>query len=217
MAFLLRVRSLLLTVLLCILLLIAMQDATQALPGLASYYGDELAGNPTASGEPFDPNGLTAAHPYLPFGTLLTVSNNGRSVTVRVNDRGPFVPGRGLDLSLGAAQAIGLTDSGTAVVEVEAAGTPEAKPQVTQSSEPTEPAKPTHTPTWGKRVAFSMIEDSLPGLHRVDAPYGTTSSSKAPLATSLAEGREEQVDPTLYARPAIRGRRRGGELSEGVV
>ena len=216
MAFLLRVRSLLLTVFLCILLLVAMQDATQAEPVLASYYGGELAGNPTASGEAFDPNDLTAAHPYLPFGTLLTVSNNGRSVTVRVNDRGPFVADRGLDLSLGAAQAIGLTDSGPAVVEVEAGGTSGAKPQVTQS-EPAEPAKPTHTPSWGKRVALSMIEDSLPGLHRVDAPYGTTSSSKASLATSLAEGREEQVDPTLYARPAIRGRRSGGEFSEGVV
>src|SRR5919202_3350672 len=127
MAFLLKVRSLLLTVFLCILLLVAMQDATQAQPVLASYYGGELAGNLTASGEAFDPNDLTAAHPSLPLGTLLTVSNNGRSVTVRVNDRGPFAAARGLDLSLGAAQAIGLTDSGPAVVEVEAGGTPEVK------------------------------------------------------------------------------------------
>src|SRR5919199_2297501 len=128
MAFLLKVRSLLLTGLLSILLSEAMQKAAKAEPVLTTYYGEELAGNPTASGEPFNPYDLTAAHPYLPFGTMLTVAYNGRSVTVRVNDRGPFVPGRGLDLSLGAAQIIGLTDSGPAVVEVEAGETPEAKP-----------------------------------------------------------------------------------------
>lgn len=81
----------------------------------ASYYGEEFAGNPTASGEPYDPYGLTAAHPYLPLGTELSVSHEGRSVIVTVNDRNSS----GLDLSLGAAQAIGLTEVGTAVVDAE--------------------------------------------------------------------------------------------------
>ena len=77
---------------------------------VATWYGSELAGNRTASGERFDPNELTAAHRSLPFGTCLRVSNpkTGRSVAVRVNDRGPFTKGVSLDLSHGAARAIGM-------------------------------------------------------------------------------------------------------------
>ena len=76
----------------------------------ATWYGHELAGNRTASGERFNPNGLTAAHRSLPFGTCLRVANpkTGRSVSVRVNDRGPFTKGVSLDLSHGAARAIGM-------------------------------------------------------------------------------------------------------------
>ena len=76
----------------------------------ATLYGHELAGNRTASGERFNPNGLTAAHRSLPFGTCLRVGNpkTGRSVSVRVNDRGPFTKGVSLDLSHGAARAIGM-------------------------------------------------------------------------------------------------------------
>ena len=71
----------------------------------ASWYGDELRDNRTASGEKFNPHGLTAAHRTLPFGTCLVVGNprNGKSVNVRVNDRGPFVKDRVLDLAAGAA------------------------------------------------------------------------------------------------------------------
>ena len=76
----------------------------------ATWYGNELAGNRTANGERFNPNGLTAAHRSLPFGTCLRVSNpkTGKSVKVRVNDRGPFTKGVSLDLSAGAARAIGM-------------------------------------------------------------------------------------------------------------
>ena len=76
----------------------------------ASWYGDELRGNRTASGEKFNPDGLTAAHRTLPFGTCLVVGNprNGKSVNVRVNDRGPFAKDRVLDLAAGAARAIGM-------------------------------------------------------------------------------------------------------------
>ena len=76
----------------------------------ASWYGDELRGNRTASGEKFNPDGLTAAHRTLPFRTCLVVGNprNGKSVNVRVNDRGPFAKDRVLDLAAGAARAIGM-------------------------------------------------------------------------------------------------------------
>ena len=89
--------------------------------GTASYYGRELAGNRTASGERFNPAGFTAAHRTLPLGTKLRVTNvaNGRSVIVRVNDRGPFVGKRLIDVSLGAAQEIQMTRSGTAQVRLE--------------------------------------------------------------------------------------------------
>jgi rare lipoprotein A len=89
--------------------------------GVASFYGHELAGNRTASGERFDPNGLTAAHRSLPLGTKLRVTNlsNGEDVIVRVNDRGPFAKSRLIDLSLGAARDIGMVRTGTARVTVE--------------------------------------------------------------------------------------------------
>jgi rare lipoprotein A len=85
----------------------ATQQEAQAEPVVSSWYGPGFAGNLTASGEVFNPMEYTAAHPYLPFGTLLEVCYVD-CVTVRVNDRGPYVAGRGLDLSQGAAQAVGL-------------------------------------------------------------------------------------------------------------
>lgn len=86
--------------------------------GVASFYSE---GARTASGEKFDPNELTAAHRTLPFGTRLRVTNvtNGRSVTVRVNDRGPFVAGRDVDVSYFAAERLGITERGVAKVKVE--------------------------------------------------------------------------------------------------
>lgn len=86
--------------------------------GVASYYSE---GTETASGERFNPQELTAAHPNLPFGTHLRVTNlaTGRSVVVRVNDRGPFVPGRSVDVSYSAAQQLGFLDNGTAKVKME--------------------------------------------------------------------------------------------------
>ncbi len=88
--------------------------------GQASYYSQEFSGRRTASGEKFNPGGLTAAHRTARFGSLIKVTHlgNGREVTVRVNDRGPFVKGRIIDLSYGAAQKIGLHRSGTARVSL---------------------------------------------------------------------------------------------------
>lgn len=84
---------------------------------VASFYGNE-SGSRTASGERFIPGGMTAAHRSLPFGTRLRVCLNG-CVVVRINDRGPFIRGRTLDLSSGAARVIGLHHSGVASVSME--------------------------------------------------------------------------------------------------
>lgn len=88
--------------------------------GMASYYGNELAGNRTASGERFNPSQLTAAHRSLPFGSRVRVTNtaNGDSVIVRINDRGPFAHGRVIDVSHAAAREIGMHRSGTARVKL---------------------------------------------------------------------------------------------------
>jgi rare lipoprotein A len=91
--------------------------------GMASYYGSE-SGTRTASGARFNPGGMTAAHRSLPFGTKVRVTNkrNGRSVVVTINDRGPFIRGRIIDLSTGAAGIIGMRSSGVAPVSVEVLG-----------------------------------------------------------------------------------------------
>jgi len=86
--------------------------------GMASYYGNE-SGSRTASGARFNQNAMTCAHRSLPFGTKLRVSHRGQSVVVTVNDRGPFIRGRVLDLSTGAARAIGLTGAGVGKVIAE--------------------------------------------------------------------------------------------------
>jgi rare lipoprotein A len=86
--------------------------------GVASFYGNE-SGSKTASGQRFNQSAMTAAHRSLPFGTKLRVTHRGQSVVVTINDRGPFIKGRVLDLSTGAARAIGLTSSGVGHVTAE--------------------------------------------------------------------------------------------------
>ena len=89
--------------------------------GRASYYSSQLHGRRTASGEIYDQTRLTAAHPTLPFGTLVCVTNrqNQRSVMVEITDRGPYSGGRVIDLSLRAAKEIGMTKAGTVRVKIE--------------------------------------------------------------------------------------------------
>jgi peptidoglycan lytic transglycosylase len=88
--------------------------------GEASYYGEQFQGKPTASGEPFDQDDMTAAHPELPLGSEVTVTDPSTGKQVEVNDRGPFVDGRSIDLSKGAAEELGITEEGVAKVEIEA-------------------------------------------------------------------------------------------------
>ena len=90
--------------------------------GVASWYGPGFHGKRTASGERFDQNDLTAAHRKLPLGSEVKVTNleNGRAITVEINDRGPYVKGRVIDLSKAAARRLGIVDDGVAKVRIEA-------------------------------------------------------------------------------------------------
>ena len=96
----------------------AAHEAREIGRGLASWYGEPHHGRRTASGEVFDMNELTAAHKTLPFGTRVRVENpgTGQAVVVRINDRGPFTPGRVIDLSRAAAERIGIVRAGVARV-----------------------------------------------------------------------------------------------------
>ena len=103
-----------------VLMMIALPVIAGAEEGSASYYADSLSGNPTASGEPYDKNALTAAHRTLEFDTMVQVTNldNGKSVVVRINDRGPHAKNRIIDVSGAAAKQLGLMDSGSAKVRL---------------------------------------------------------------------------------------------------
>jgi len=92
--------------------------------GVASFYGYDGSGTQTASGQRFNPEGMTAAHRSLPFGTKVRVTNthNGRSVVLRINDRGPYIRGRIIDVSAGAARILGMMGSGVAPVHIEVLG-----------------------------------------------------------------------------------------------
>lgn len=105
-------------------ILVPLASAVAAETGLASFYGRYYHGRHTASGERFDNSVMMAAHRHYPFGTHLRVTNlaNGRSVVVRVTDRGPFGRGRIIDVSYAAAQALGFTRAGVTRVSVERGG-----------------------------------------------------------------------------------------------
>jgi len=96
--------------------------------GMASWYGEDFHGWVTANGEIYDMEALTAAHRTLPLGTEVRVTNaeNGRQVLVRINDRGPYLYGRVIDLSLAAARELGMVESGIAAVQIEVVGEPRA-------------------------------------------------------------------------------------------
>lgn len=100
------------------------EDPNYRSEGIASWYGPDFHGKPTANGETFDMNGISAAHPTLPLPSYLRVTNlvNGRSIIVRINDRGPYAKERVTDLSVGAAKALGYYDQGLARVRIEYVG-----------------------------------------------------------------------------------------------
>ncbi len=105
----------------------AFKNSEKVQIGVASYYGAEFHGRPTSSGEIYDMNALTAAHPSLPLGTLVKVTNlaNNKSVIVRINDRGPFKKNRIIDVSYEAAKQLGFLNDGTALVKIEVISLPQ--------------------------------------------------------------------------------------------
>ena len=147
---------------------------------VASWYGPGFAGLTTSSGEPFDPSDYTAASKTLPFGTRLIVTYNGKSVVVRINDRGPFVAGRDLDLSQAAAEYIGLTAAGSAPVDV----------QYASASTPT-----------GPYAAKASNSASAPGA---SAPGASAPSDNAPQAAPAAApaAAAPEKAPTSQRQPA---------------
>ncbi len=111
----------------------------------ASWYGNDFLGRRMASGKQFDPQGLTAAHPTLNLGSRVKVTDvrTGRSVIVRITDRGPYLPGRGIDLSYAAAQALGIVRRGVAQVRVDL---------INHDEPPASP--PIVTAMWGPTLAW---------------------------------------------------------------
>ena len=135
--------------------------------GVASWYGPGFHGNRTANGEIYDQYELTAAHPSLPLGTRVMVTNleNGRAVQVRVNDRGPFVDGRAIDLSYAAARTISMVGPGTVRVRIEvlgpttlAAAAPVAAPAALPTARPS-PRPPRDVPTGSYTVEVAALSD----------------------------------------------------------
>jgi rare lipoprotein A len=150
--------------------------------GIASWYGREFEGRPTASGEIFDASQMTAAHPSLPFGTILVVTNqhNKKSVTVRVNDRGPFVPARIIDVSRAAAEKLDMIVTGTAPVTVE------SMDKIAVS-----------TPVLGTQMAPSVITSPF-AAPVVTAPV---IAQNAPIYSNQVQTVPVQTTPVIVSQP----------------
>lgn len=184
--------------------------------GIASWYGPQFHGKHTANGEVFDENQLTAAHPTLPMPVLARVTNleNGKSIIVRVNDRGPFAAGREIDMSKKAAEMLGFMQKGTAKVRVQYVGrapleggigdgrgvaeTFVAPPVVTPEDERTV------TGTAPVTAVASVSSTGLPpppGVSSVSAPAPTTTASMQPIPDTTATRSPETVDQVPVSGP----------------
>jgi rare lipoprotein A len=172
--------------------------STETLHGVASWYGEEFAGRTTANGEIFDPLLLTAAHRTLPFGTVLDVRNakTSQTVRVRVNDRGPFIAERLIDLSYGAAKQIGLIDAGTGDVDLTIVSLgrgdrePPAPLDVTIASAAPAP-KPTSTASDVPKVDFPLPTEVIAR----QSP--TAPANPPPPSTAAVSAEKEDPDFTI--------------------
>jgi rare lipoprotein A len=135
--------------------------------GVASWYGRDFHGKPTSSGEPYDMYQLTAAHKTLPIPTWVEVTNetNGRQVIVKVNDRGPFVDDRIIDLSLRAAEELDMIENGTARVRVRALGAPAT------FNDPPQPVLADSSSRSNQGSGFSIISEARADTGTGDAPF----------------------------------------------
>ena len=150
--------------------------------GIASWYGKEFDGRPTASGEIFDSSQLTAAHPSLPFGTVLVVTNrhNNKKVTVKVNDRGPFVAARIIDISKAAAEQIDMIVTGTAPVSVES-----IDKIAVNKPEPTRVSKPVQETAPPKAVLQNVAPLAPPAV--TYAPVAESVYTQAPVVAQVSQ------------------------------
>jgi len=169
--------------------------------GIASWYGREFEGRPTASGEIFDASQLTAAHPSLPFGTMLVVTNqhNKKSVTVRVNDRGPFVPARIIDVSRAAAEQLDMIVTGTAPVTVEslnkiAVSTPvlgtQMSPSAITAAQPVAPPASPAVPVVSAPVQTAPVYVSAPVVVQ---PYNQVNQIKLTPEMNILAGKNYRL------------------------
>ncbi|MDR0784360.1 MAG: septal ring lytic transglycosylase RlpA family protein [Treponema sp.] len=175
--------------------------------GLASWYGDEFDGQNTASGEKFDSSQFTAAHPWLPFGTLLIITNqyNRKQVTVRVNDRGPFVSTRIIDLSKAAAEQIDMIAVGTTSVAVDAApkGTPLGPIFVPIATASTSAATSVETvPIATEPAAAPIATASTPATTSVETVPIATEPAAAPTATASTPATTSVETVPIATEPA---------------
>ena len=192
-----RITSLILTVFLVFTAASAVQAQVSSADnfkqeGIASWYGTEFDGRLTASGEVFDSSLLTAAHPSLPFGTILTVTNtyNNLKVDVKVNDRGPFVATRIIDLSMAAAEALDMFTTGTAMVTIETVNVP-----AVAAAQPA-PAQP--APVQQAPVETPPPVQTQPAQ---PTPVQTAPAQPAPAPEQPVQIPSQQVIPPVQAAP----------------
>ncbi|MDB5700413.1 MAG: septal ring lytic transglycosylase RlpA family protein [Sphingomonadales bacterium] len=169
--------------------------------GLASWYGDELRGQRTANGEPFNPDGISAAHPTLPMPSYVEVTSldTGRTILVRVNDRGPFHSTRILDLSIGAARQLGMTGHGARPIRVHRVYPSEIEKLTLRNGQ----SLPERTQSFGAQLAgFRNRTDwRMPVLASVRLPVGrgpfylqVASFTSKSRATSMAKRLHADID-----------------------
>jgi rare lipoprotein A len=169
------------------------EDFNYVETGIASWYGDEFGGRPTASGEIFDPNEVSAAHRTLPLPSIVRVTNleNGRALAIRINDRGPFAHGRIIDLSRRAAQLLGFYQNGTAKVKVEILEE-ESRAVAAASGRPDSGAgKPQAAP------ASSVVAEALPG----SAPPPSSGAKPTPVSAVGLAGEAPALDGQVWQVP----------------
>ncbi|MDO4211786.1 MAG: septal ring lytic transglycosylase RlpA family protein, partial [Bacteroidales bacterium] len=178
--------------------------------GIASYYGRAWNGRKTACGEVFNTDSFTCAHRTLPFGTMLKVTNkkNGKSVVVRVTDRGPYAKGRIIDLTLAAAKKIDMVNAGVTPVEIAQVYTPSTIPTASDNDNPVLPEMQLFDPVTGNY--YSMSEWQQRDQHRRDMVKAKTATRQSAGQTATAKAAQPKAaakpvaQATAKAKPAAK-------------
>lgn len=178
--------------------------------GIASYYGRAWNGRKTACGEVFNTDSFTCAHRTLPFGTMLKVTNkkNGKSVVVRVTDRGPYAKGRIIDLTLAAAKKIDMVNAGVTPVEIAQVYTPSTIPTASDNDNPVLPEMQLFDPVTGNY--YSMSEWQQRDQHRRDMAKAKTATRQSAGQTATAKAAQPKAaakpvaQATAKAKPAAK-------------